>query len=347
MLPGAADASDPGSAAGRESVAMVRLVRLLAALLLAITAAGVAVAQPAAGWRPDRPIRILVGYPPAVGPDLIARALAAELQKQLGGAPVIVENRPGAGGTLGAEAVARAAPDGLTLGAIPAAPIAVNPHLSSRIPYDPLRDFTPVGPVAAFGSFVLVHPSAPVRSLAELGPWLRANGASTNCNGATVGSLLHIAMAMLVQALGADCPLVHSAAAGSLADMIAGRLQVGVDNIAVAAGPVRAGQLRALAVTSAQRLPDWPDLPAVAEVVPGFEAVSWMGLFGPTGLPPAVVARLAAALADARDDPGLLARFAQLSAIPLPGGPEALSTRLAAEHAKWGRVIREAGIRVD
>ncbi len=319
----------------------------LGAALPMLGGGGAGAQQAAPSWSPDRTVRVVVGYAPGVGPDLIGRLVAEQLQRRLGGASVIVENRPGAGGTLGTEAVARAAPDGLTLGAIPAAPIAVNPHLGQRIGYDPLKDLTPIGPIAAFGSFVLVHPSVPVQRLEELGPWLRAQRGQAACNGSTVGSLLHITMALLVKEFGADCPLVHSAATGAMPDMIAGRLQVGADNIAVAAGPVRGGQLRALAVTTAGRLPAWPDLPAVAEQIPGFEAVSWMGLFGPAGLPAPVVARLSAALEAAKADPAVVARLDQLSAVALPGGPEALAERLRTEHAKWGRVIRENNIRVE
>ncbi len=214
------------------------------------------------------------------------------------------------------------------------------------MPYDPLRDFTPIGEFAAFASFVVVHPSVPATNLAELAAWLRAQQGRVTCNGATVGSLLHISMAMLIREWGVECPMTHYVQAAQ-PDLLSGRTPVGVDNVGTTIGAVRGGQLRALAVTSRQRQANFPEVPAVAETIPGFEALSWVGLYGPRGLPAPVVARLEAALAEAAAEAEVMARIDGMGGFMLPGGAAALATRLAAEHARWGQVIRENGIRLD
>ena len=317
---------------------MPRLLALVA-LLLATPAA----AQPA--WSPDRPLRLVVSYVPGVGPNIVGRLMAQGLSRRLG-QPVVVENRPGAGGTLGADAVAKAAPDGYTLGAIPAAPIALAPFLMARLPYAPQPDLTPLGEFAAFASGVLVHPSVPAANLPELRDWLRAQGGRATCSGSTIGSLLHITMAVVLREWGVDCPLIHYVQP-SLPDLLAGRTVMGVDNVSVIQGAVRGGQLRMLAVTAPHRLPAFPDVPALAESMPGFEALSWIALFGPAGLPEPVAARLERELRAVAAEPETVQRLEGMGGFVLNGGRVALAERLARETGRWGRVIRENNIRVE
>ncbi|WP_426956459.1 Bug family tripartite tricarboxylate transporter substrate binding protein [Muricoccus radiodurans] len=322
---------------------MSRLRRALAAAFALLLPA----AAEAQDWQPDRPVRFLIGYPPGTGPDVVGRLVAQGLARRLNGT-VVVENRAGAGGVIGADAVARATPDGYTIGLIPAAPLAVNPHLIARMPFDPLRDVSPIAPIAAATSGLVVHPSVPANTVPELRAWLGAQGGRVSCNGSTIGSLLHMAMAMTIREWGADCPLVHAAAGAPAAtDTLAGRIPVLFDNLSVVRGPVAAGQLRLLAVTSAARSPALPDVPAMSEFIPGFEAVSWFGLFAPRGLPDAPAARLEREMVAVKADPETVARLANLGVEPLPGGREALATRLREEHARWGRVIRENNIRLE
>ncbi|WP_376096744.1 Bug family tripartite tricarboxylate transporter substrate binding protein [Roseomonas sp. CCTCC AB2023176] len=318
------------------------------ALVLGACWAGGAAAQGAgADWRPERPVRLIVGYAAGTGPDVVGRVVATALAARLG-QPVVVENRVGAGGTIGTDAVAKAAPDGTTVGLVAAASIAVNPHLMARLPYDPLRDLTPVAGIAMATSGLVVHPSVPARTPEELRDWLRAQNGRATCNGATVGSLLHMAMAMAVREWGVDCPLVHGPAGQpSVTDTIAGRMPVLFDNLSSSRGAIAGGQLRLLAVTSATRSPAFPDVPAMAESLPGFEAVSWFGLFGPRGLSDAAAARLEREMEAVRSDPEVVSRLANLGVEPLPGGREALGHRLREEYARWGRVIRENNIRME
>jgi tripartite-type tricarboxylate transporter receptor subunit TctC len=317
--------------------------RVMVALLLLASAAPAR----AQSWQPDRPVRLIVPFAPGIATDIVARVLAPGLGAQLG-QPVVVDNRPAGGGVVGAEVVARAAPDGLTVGLLAAAPMAILPHLRPTLPYDPVRDFTPIAEVVDLPSVIAVHAAVPAHSLPELAAWLRAQDGRATCSGGTVGSLPHISMVLLLREWGVDCPLMFATAgAGVVPEIAAGRLAAGAPNIAAAIGPMRGGLLRFLAVTTATRLPAFPELPTVAETVPGFEAVSWNALYGPARLPEPIVARFAAAMQAALADPAIAPRLAELHAVPRSGDGAALAARQAREAALWGRVIREAGIRLE
>ncbi len=316
-------------------------------MMLAVALVLAAPADAQEAWQPERPVRFVIGYAPGTGPDVTGRVVATALARRLG-QPMVVENRVGAGGTIGTDVVAKGAPDGSVVGLVAAASLAVNPHLMARLPYDPLRDLLPLAPVAVAQLGLVVHPSVPARTPAELRDWLRASAGRVTCNGSTVGSLLHMAMAMTVREWGVDCPLVHApAGAPSVNDTLAGRMPVLWDNLSVIRGPVAGGALRLLAVGSPTRSPAFPDVPPMADLIPGFDAASWFGLFGPRNLPDAVAARFERDMAAAIADPEVVARLAGLGVEPLPGGRAALAARLAAENARWGRVIRENGIRLE
>src|SRR5918997_4479210 len=231
----------------------------------------------AASW-PERPLRWLVGFPPGGAPDLLTRILAQRLEAELGQA-VVVENRPGAAGNLAAAALARAAPDGLTFGTLFAATLAVNRHVYRNLPFDPRRDFALISEFARFPSAVMVHPSVPVSSVAELGAWMRAQAAPPLCATPGAGVIPHLATEMLLQRLGARCELVHYRGnPDALRDLAAGRAQVMVDAFPTALPLVRDGRARAVAMTGARRSALVPELPAVAETLPGFETASWLAV---------------------------------------------------------------------
>ena len=295
--------------------------RALVAFSAALTATAPSSGR-ATSW-PERPLRWIVGFPPGGAPDLLTRILAQRLEAELG-QTVVVDNRPGAAGNLAAAALARAAPDGLTFGTLFAATLAVNRHVYRNLPFDPRRDFTLISEFARFPSAVMVHPSVPVSSVAELGAWMRAQPAAPLCE------LIH-----------------YRGNPDALRDLAAGRAQVMVDAFPTALPLVRDGRARAVAVTSARRSPLAPELPAVAETLPGFETASWLAVGAPAGLPEAIAARLGSAVMAAARDPDTARRFAALGAEAIGSTREELATRVAAEDERWGELVRAAGITAD
>ncbi|MCK8787286.1 tripartite tricarboxylate transporter substrate-binding protein [Roseomonas sp. NAR14] len=329
------------------------LIAGLGAMLACLLATGPATAQGGGAAAPhgqEVPIRLLVGFPPGGGIDLLSRVMAEALQARLA-RTVVVENRTGAGGNLAADAVARAAPDGSVLGAIPAGPLVINRHVYRQMPFDPLTAFTPIGRFAAIPVVILGAPGFAPRDIAGLREALRAAAAAgqpANCGTPGAGTTQHLTLAMLMQALGTTCTIVHYRGTGpALPDLLTGTLQVYVDTVVTGLPPAREGRARALAIASPRRVGLAPDVPVVAETVPGFEAETWLALLAPRGLPEAEAARLEAALADAARDPRIAARLRELGAEPDGSGRAALAARIPAEDAKWGRVIRESGITLE
>ncbi len=319
--------------------------RALVASLAALAALGASSAR-AASW-PERPLRWLVGFPPGGGPDLLTRVLAQRLEAELG-QTVVVENRPGAAGNLAAAALANAAPDGQTFGTLFAATLAVNRHVYRNLPFDPRRDFTLLSEFARFPSAVMVHPAVPVSSVAELGDWMRAQAVPPLCATPGAGVIPHLATEMLLRRLGARCDLVHYRGnPDALRDLAAGRVQAMVDGFPTALPFLRDGRARAVAATGARRSPLAPELPAVAETLPGFEAASWLAVGAPAGLPEAIAARMEAAVAAAARNPDVVRRFAALGAEAIGSTREELAARAAAEDERWGELVRAAGITAD
>lgn len=319
--------------------------RALIAMPAALTATAPSLGQ-TTSW-PERPLRWLVGFPVGGAPDLLTRILAQRLERELG-QPVVVENRPGAAGNLAAAALARAAPDGLTFGTLFAATLAVNRHLYRNLPFDPRRDFTLISEFARFPSIVMVHPSVPVSSIAELGAWITAQRVPPICATPGAGVIPHLATEMLLRRLGARCELVHYRGnPDALLDLAAGRAQIMVDALPTALPLVRDGRARAVGVTGAQRSPLTPELPAVSETLPGFETASWLAVGAPAGLPETIAARLGAVVMAAARDPEVVRRFATLGAEAIGSTRDDLATRVAAEDERWGELVRAAGITAD
>ncbi len=317
------------------------------------TALAAAAAAPAAGsarsqaaW-PSRPVRMVVPFPPGGLADSVARPLAARLTAVFG-QPFVVDNRPGAGGNLGAEAVAKAEGDGHTLLVGSLGPLAVNAWLFPSLPFDP-RAFAPVSLLIETPKVVAVNPSRPWRALEDLTAAARAAPGRLSAGSAGNGSSLHIALELYKRAAGVDVTHVpYRGAAAAITDLVGGRLDLVIDNVPNILPQIRAGAVRALATATEGRLPQLPEVPTTAEAgLPGLRFGTWFGLVAPPGTPAAVAERLAAAVDAALRDPEIGGRLAEQGAVPGGGTPEAFGRFMEAERAKLEPVIRGSGMRAD
>lgn len=315
--------------------------------LLAHAALATTLALPGRARAQARTVRLVVPYP-AGGPlDTIARALAEKARDSLG--HVIVENRAGAGGNLGADHVAKAAPDGHTLVMGAVATHAINPWLYARIPYDPIRDFAPITLVARVPNVLVMNVETTQRlkidSVADLIAYARAHPGRLNYGSGGNGSAGHLAGEMFkAQARVSMVHIPYAGAAPAQLGLLAGQVDLNFDNLAAASANIRAGRLKALAVTTAQRSGVMPELPTIAESgLPGFAIDTWFGLFAPGGTPADVVQRLNDVFVKALQDPDVKARFAQLMAEPSPTTPAQFGAFVKAELAKYEKVVKASG----
>jgi len=304
------------------------------------------------GAWPNRPIRLIVPFTPGGSTDILARAIAAELPEAIGQA-VVVENRGGAGGTIGTEVVARAPADGHTLMMGHIGTLAVNPTLYPNLSFDTARAFDPVVLVAVVPNVLVVHPSVRAASVAEFIALARARPRGLTYGSGGNGSAAHIAMVALAQAAGIAVEHIpYRGTAPMMTDLIGGTIDATLTGGPPALPPVRAGQLRALGVSSRARLPSAPDIPTIAEAaglpaLAAFEAVQWYGLVAPAGTPRPVVERLNQECARILTGETLRPRLAAEGAEASPGTPEAFGAYVAAERARWGEVVRTSGMRAD
>lgn len=300
----------------------------------------------AEAW-PSRPVRLVTGFAPGGPMDIVARLISGWLSPRLG-QPVLVENRPGAGGNLGTEAVVRAAPDGHTL--LICGPVnTINATLYERLPFDFVRDIAPVAGLVRVPLVMVVHPAVPATTVAELISLARSRPRAIAMASAGIGTPQHVAGELFKMMAGID--LLHVPYRGSgpaLSDLLGGQsVQVMFDAVPSAIGHIRAGGLRALAVTTAGRADALPALPVLADTLPGYAASSWYGVGAPRGTPAEVVERLNREINTGLADPGLTAQFAALGATPMPGTPGDLGRLIGEEAERWGRVVRTAGIRAE
>jgi tripartite-type tricarboxylate transporter receptor subunit TctC len=304
-------------------------------------------ARAQADW-PQRSIRMVIPYPPGGASDIIARMLAPHLTETLS-QTLVVENRPGANGFIAAELVARSAPDGYTLLMGNAGPNGMGPALyGSRTPYDALRDFAPVMAVSIVPQIMAVHPSVPVRDFPEFLAYAKDQSGRMSYGSAGVGSAGHMAMELLKSLAGVQLTHVpYRGSSPSTADLIAGVIPVNFDTVPVLLPHVRAGRVRGIAVTSLQRVPEAPELAPIAETIAGFETVSWGGVLAPAGTPPAIIARLNAALQAAMARPDVGGTLARQGIQPQGGPPEAFGGYVAAEIRKWTEVVQRMGLSPD
>jgi tripartite-type tricarboxylate transporter receptor subunit TctC len=319
-----------------------------AALALVLAAAsGPARAQDAAGY-PRDPVRLVVPFPPGGPTDLVARALARELTSDWS-QTVIVENRAGGNSVPAAEMVARARPDGLTLFMPFFGTLVVNPALYAQLPYDPVRDFAPITTLATLPLMLVVNPASPIHSIAELIAAAKARPGTLTYASGGIGQGAHLAGALLERMAGIS--LVHVPYRGNapaVADVIAGHTGMIFDGMATSLPHVRAGRLRAIAISTAQRAAAVPELPTVAESgLPGFDVGSWFGLLAPAGTPGPIVQRINASVHLAMRREAMQTLLSNAGLVPTLNSPEEFSTLMAAETRRWSTLVREAGIRVE
>jgi tripartite-type tricarboxylate transporter receptor subunit TctC len=298
---------------------------------------------------PSRPIRLVVPYPPGGPLDIMARAIGQKLTEAWN-QPVVVDNRAGAGGNIGAELVAKSPADGYTLLMGAVATHAINPTLYGKLPYDPVRDFAPVALVAQVPNILVVNPSVPARSVKELIELARAKPGYLNFGSGSTGSTGHLAGELFKTMAGVQ--MVHipyKGGAPAMADLLAGQVQLMFDNLANALPNVRAGRLRALAVTTLARSPAMPDLPTIAESgLPGFDLTTWFGVMVPAGTPPEIVAKLNAGIVRALNAKDMRERLEKMGAEPPANNtPEHFTAFIRTEAAKYARVVKDSGAKVE
>ncbi len=311
--------------------------------------AGAALASRSAGAQsfPDRPITLVVPFAAGGSTDLVARLVAESMSKDLG-QQVIVQNVAGAGGNLGADQVARSDPDGYTILMGTVATHALNPLMLKVKPYDPETDFAPVSLLAVIPNVLVVNPQLPVNTVQELIDLLKANPDQYAYASSGKGTPLHLSGELFKSMAGVQMQHVPYKGAGpALNDVIANQVPIMFDNLPSSSGHIKAGTLKGLGVTTAERAKSFPDMPTVAETVPGYETYTWNALFAPAGTPPDIVARLNASALAALAEPNVVARMADFSATVIGSTSEALAAHVKAEIAKWQPVVKDAGIVLD
>jgi tripartite-type tricarboxylate transporter receptor subunit TctC len=302
----------------------------------------------AAAEFPDRPIRLVVPFPPGGGADTLARLIMPKVAERLGN-PIIIDNRPGAGGNVGAEYVAHAAPDGYTLLYGTNGTHGINASLYNNLRFDPVKDFAPVSSMTVIAALLIVNTDLPVKSVGELIRYARSHPGKLNFASAGNGTTSHLAGELFRTMTGAD--IVHVPyRGGALAavDLIGGQVQMMIDVMPNAYPLAKDGKVRGLAVTTAERFPGAPEYPTIAESgLPGFEVSAWDGVFAPAGTPEHIVDRLNAAIRQALEDPQLRSALLARGAQSVPAAPEEFARRVAASAQKWGKLVRDAGAKVD
>ena len=320
-----------------------QLLCSLAALGLALCQAPLALAQ----TYPTKPIRLIVPFPAGGATDLFARSLSQKLGERLGQS-VVVDNKPGAGGTLGSDLAAKATPDGYTLLLSTTSTHSIGPNLNPKIPYDAMRDFTPIGQVGNAPSIMLVPNSSPAHTVQEWIEYARKNPGRLNYASSGNGTIVQLT-AELFKAQ-ANLFVVHIPYKGTalaMPDLISGKVDVLFDSLPTGLPHVREGRLRALGVTSAKRSPLVPDLPPISDVLPGYESSTWFGLFGPRGLPADVVTRVNTAANQVLRDPEVVEKLKNLGIEPVGGTPAQFSAMLGTELAKWKKIIQDRKITLE
>lgn len=316
-------------------------------LLLVIAAA---LAYPLAGGAaqsyPDRPIRLIVGFPPGGAADILGRIAAQRLGDALG-QQVVVDNRGGAGGLIATEIATKGAPDGYTL-LFSSIPHVINPHLYRKVNYDAIKDFVPVIQFVSVPLMMASAPTLPVKSVKELVALAKSKPDQLNYASAGSGSSSHLAMELFKSM--ADVRMTHIPYKGTgplITDLMTGQVNVTIASAVPLSPQVKAGRLRGLAVTSPKRSAAFPELPAIAETVPGYEVINWFGLFAPAGTPKNIVTRVNTALNQALQSPDLVKLLNSRGADAVGGTPESFSRMVKTDYAKWAKIVKESGARVD
>jgi tripartite-type tricarboxylate transporter receptor subunit TctC len=308
--------------------------------------ASLGAASTASADYPNRTIKWIVPYPPAGTTDVLARIMAQPLSEYLG-QQVVIENKPGAGNNIGTEAVVYAAPDGYTMLLVNPAN-GINATLYKKLPFNFIRDIAPVAGIVRTPNVMVVTNSLPVKTVAEFIAYCKANPSKVNMASSSSGTSTHLSGELFKSMTG--CNMVHVPYKGAgpvLTDLIGGQVQVFFDNLPSSASHIKSGNIRALAVTSAKREPSFPDLPTVADTVPGYEATAWFGVGMPKGTPREAIDKVNAAVNKALADPKVRARLAELGGAPIAGTPEDFGKVIVAETEKWAKVVISSGATVD
>jgi tripartite-type tricarboxylate transporter receptor subunit TctC len=314
--------------------------------LLLVLSLGLTYPVAAQDW-PSKAVRIIVPFPPGGSADLMPRALTERLAERWG-EPVIVENRPGAAGNIGADAVYRAEPDGYTLLSGPPPPLVINRLLYPNLSYDSTQ-FVPISVIGAIPNVLLVHPKTNVSSVRELIALAKGNPGKLNYASQGSGTTSHLT-AELFKSMAGNLDIQHvpyKGTAPALADLLGGQVEMMFDNLGVSLPHVRSGKLKALAVATRSRFSGMPDVPAMSESLPGFEAVAWFGIVAPPKTPASIAQKIADGVREALKDPAVLKRLSDLSAEPMGLSPAETAAFMRQETERWGAVIRSAGVKLE
>ena len=296
---------------------------------------------------PNKPIRLIVPFPAGGATDILARALSQKLGEKIG-QTVIVENRPGAGGTIGADSASKSVADGYTLLLATSSTHSIGPAINAKIPYNPEVDFTPIAFVASSPNVVVVPNTLPVKTMREFIDYARKNPGKLNYASSGNGTIVHLTTEYFKAQ--SDTFILHIPYRGTalaIPDLVSGKVDVLFDSFVTGMPHVRDGKLRALAITTAKRSALAPDMPTVSEVLPGFESVTWFGVYGPKGLPADITAKINQAVNAALAESDVKERFARLGAEPAGGTPQAFATMVKADNSKWKKIISERKISVE
>ena len=321
------------------------LISRRAALVLAAASLATVTAL-AQGW-PSKPIKLLVPFPAGGGTDTITRELANKVAGS--GYTFVVDNKPGSGGNLGVDAAAKSQPDGYTLVMGQTSNLAINPSLYAKLPYDPVKDLAPIGLVASSPLVIVASANSPFHTLADVVKASKANPGSINYASSGNGTVAHLAAESFQRLAGIKLTHIpYKGAAQGVTDVISGQVQLYVSSIPTLIGHIKSGKMRPIAVTSAARVDDLPQVPTIAESgYKGFEAVTWFGVLGPANLPKDVVAKLNADINKALKDPELKKKLGDQGADVVGGTPEQFAKLIRDDIARWGKIVKESGAKID
>jgi len=320
---------------------MNKLLLLIAASFVAVPAVHAADAA-----YPNRPVRVIVPFSPGGATDIVARLVSQKLN-EFWGQPVVVDNRAGAGGNIGGELAAKATPDGYTLFLTSGSIVTANQHMYAKMPFSPEKDLVGITNVASGPQAVVVNPSNPAKTLKEMIALAKAKPKSMTFGSAGIGTQTHLAAENFIYTAGIEVTHIPYKGEGpAITDLIGGQIQFVTPNLSAAITHVNSGKLRALAVTSKERSPQLPNVPAVAETLPGFENLGWFGFMVPTGTPKAVIAKVHADTVKALQSPDLRKRVTEIGMVTVGNSQEDFSRELKSESARWAKIIKERGLQV-
>ena len=321
----------------------MKRVLQLCMLCIAALCAGQALAQA----YPSKPIRLVVPFPPGGPTDILGRAIGAKLGELLG-QPVVIDNRGGAGGGIGADNIAKSAPDGYSLLLGTTGTHTINPNLYSKLPYDPIKDFAPISLVVKYLNILVVNPRVPVHSVAELIALAKQKPGEVTFGSAGNGSSNHLTAEMLASMTGVKMQHIPYKGSGpALNDVIAGQITFMFDQYSTVGPNIKAGKLRAIGIATRERHPLLPDVPTIAETIPGFEVSPWYAMFAPAGTPKPIIDRLNADLVKVMNSPEIHERMTTLGWDPVTCTPEQLAAQIKSELAVWADVVKKSGARID